>query len=405
MQLPKVYITMLGKFQITIGDKTISDQDNTLKKPFLLLQYLIANRKKNIQQNDIIEALWPHEEIKNPVASLKTLIYRVRKVLEEFHLSEVEFIIQSGGTYRWNHQLPTFLDIDLFEKSIYEGDNTKLSLNERMMKYRNGISLYEGEFLPRISLEPWVVPMTSYYHYVYLNGVYKALAVLLELKLYDEMTSLCNKALEFDPYDEEIHYYLILSLFELKNRKAALQHYRYTCEMLLNKLGITPSDKINTLHKKILETNEKIETNMALIIENLEESEETPGPFYCEYGIFRDIYQFHQRSCKRTGSLLYLGVITAHNRSYQPPDMTLVSEVMEELKGSIQQNIRATDTFTRYSISQFLIMLPQTPGKIGEEVMKRIIRNFYTRYSNLNVQLSYSSNNNVFVTDVRKKSL
>lgn len=38
--------------------------------------------------------------------------------------------------------------------------------------------------------------------------------------------------------------------------------------------------------------------------------------------------------------------------------------------------LRRGDVFTRYSVSQFLIMLPAINYENGEMVMKRIIRNF-----------------------------
>ena len=41
---------------------------------------------------------------------------------------------------------------------------------------------------------------------------------------YGEMIGICQKATAIDPYDEELHYWLILSLYKTGEQQQALQH-------------------------------------------------------------------------------------------------------------------------------------------------------------------------------------
>ena len=54
---------------------------------------------------------------------------------------------------------------------------------------------------------------------------------------------------------------------------------------------------------------------------------------------------------------------------------------MEHLYTSIMASLRCSDVFTRYSISQYLILLPTVTIEKGEMVLKRIISNFRKLYN------------------------
>ncbi len=77
-----IYVNMLGGFSVTIGDKIIVDQNNQAKKPWSLLEYLITFRGRDIPVDELIDLFWKDEASNNPAGALKTLMFRVRKLLE-----------------------------------------------------------------------------------------------------------------------------------------------------------------------------------------------------------------------------------------------------------------------------------------------------------------------------------
>jgi two-component SAPR family response regulator len=81
-------INMFGEFSMTYGCYTVDDQSNRSKKVWTLLEYLITFRNKEISQTDLIELLWPDEESDNPANALKTLLYRVRSVIDQLNCSD-----------------------------------------------------------------------------------------------------------------------------------------------------------------------------------------------------------------------------------------------------------------------------------------------------------------------------
>lgn len=73
-----LYINMLGEFTLRYGENVISDQEGRSKKLWLLIEYLVTFRGKEISQNDLIDLLWPDDSNGNPANTLKTLVHRAR---------------------------------------------------------------------------------------------------------------------------------------------------------------------------------------------------------------------------------------------------------------------------------------------------------------------------------------
>ncbi len=63
---------------------------------------------------------------------------------------------------------------------------------------------------------------------------------------------------------------------------------------------------------------------------------------------------------------------------------------MDELGSSIRNSLRRGDVYSRYSVSQYLMLLPTATYENGEMVLKRIIQNFKKEYSRKDLSITYS---------------
>ena len=79
-----IRVTMLGNFSITRGDATIDDNNNRMRKVWLLLAYLIYNRHNRATQDNYISLMQgaSSQEFDDPGGRLKALFYRARTMLE-----------------------------------------------------------------------------------------------------------------------------------------------------------------------------------------------------------------------------------------------------------------------------------------------------------------------------------
>ncbi len=154
-----VSVTMLGGFSIRVDGNVLTDEINRSQKLWNVLCYLIAHRERNVPQTEFIEMFWSEENSTNPTNALKTLLYRVRALLEPLFEEGLEPVLSQRGSYAWNPAIACEVDADRFEALCQKAKNTELSDHTRMALYREASELYQGDYLPKLSTEMWVVPL------------------------------------------------------------------------------------------------------------------------------------------------------------------------------------------------------------------------------------------------------
>lgn len=389
-KLPTVYINMLGEFSITIDNQTINDQNNQSKKPWSLLEYLITFRNREVSPSELIELIWGDEDSSNPNGALKTLMFRSRKLLTPLGFPPQNLLVQRRGSYAWSQEVTTIADIDLFEALTTKAVNSHDTASEQLDSCLKALDLYKGDFLPKSDWETWVVPISTYYHSLYQKIAHHAIDLLLETENYSKIVDLCQKATQIDPYDENLHFHLIQALFKSGQQHAALEHYNHTVDMLYSEFAITPSEKLKSLYKVIRDTEHGITTDLSIIQDSFLEEGMQGGAFFCEYTVFKDIYQLESRAIERTGDSIYLCVLTLGDINGTLLQQPFLNKGMDALGDAIRSSLRRGDTYSRFSVSQYMILLPTSTYENGELVLKRIIQNFHKLYTRKNMTVNYS---------------
>lgn len=386
----KLQINMLGGFSLRYNGKVIDYQKSRSHKLWLILEYLITFRDKEITQNELIELLWGDEFTENPANTLKTLLHRLRNMLDELgFVPSKEMVIYNRGVYAWNNKLACDIDTDQF-KSLCDLGDEETNVDQKITYYLDALEYYKGDFLPKSSLEPWVVPIHTYYHSEYLRVVRNCIDLLKEQKRTYDIITVCQQAVKIDPYEESLHYELIRAMLETGAQQAALTHYDYVVDLFYTEFGINLSDELTDLYKEIIKTNNSIEVDLNLIREKMQEEKGMPGAFYCEYSLFKEIYHLESRSVTRNGQSVYLCLMSVTDGSNRKVDNKKhQNAAMSQLKNAIQFSLRRGDVFTRYSVSQYLILLPAISYENGEMVLKRIQRNFKKENPHSKVTIIY----------------
>lgn len=387
----KLQIGMLGGFSLTYGDRTVNDQIIRSKKIWIPLEYLIAFRNREVSQNELIELLYPSGKSDNPGNALKTLVFRIRAVLDGLgYMDGRDMLVHYRDSYAWNPDMDFEVDVDRFERLCKKAASAQFGDAERIAAYLEAIDLYKGDFLPMSAYEPWVMPLSAYYHNMYLNAVHSAVEMLRALERHTEVARVCRQAIAIDKYDEFLYYNLILALVELKNPQAALAQYKEMTDIFYGEFGVTPSKELMALYKEIAKDARGVETDLAAIKELMSEESEAGGAFYCEYEVFKDIYRLEVRAAERTGNTLYLCLITANGKTGAPPSVKTLNSAIGKLRACIAGSLRRGDAYARYSVSQFILMLPGTTYETGSVVVERILRRFYRENPRAAVVLSHS---------------
>lgn len=384
------YVEMLGGFSISFNERKISSYSNQAKKPWRLLEYLVANRSKSLSNMDLINTIWGEEGGSNPAGALKTLLFRSRKLLEPFDVPPQKLIVQQQGSYTWTKDYKTEVDVDLFVDLSATALAPDADIDTCIRTGTEAVRLYKGDFLPQSAWEPWVFPVHTYYHNLYIKLVHRLLACYSVNKSYQQIIDLCHRAIAIEAFDEEFHYHLILALYNSGNSRAATEEYARMTDMFYDELGITPSDKLKDLYKVIHENSMQSTTNLNAIQASFQQENMRKGAFFCEYAVFKDIYLLESRAIARTGDSIYLCLFTITELDGEKLKASLLSKVMDEFQGSIIQSLRNGDVFSRFSINQYILLLPASSFEDGKKVLKRIVVNYNKEHARKNVKITYN---------------
>lgn len=387
-----IYAQLFAHLQITEDGITLSQDQIRSDMVTKLLSYLICHRSKGSTVQELTEVLWPDDRSDNPAGALKNLMYRLRNILKKVW-GDGEFVLTRRGSYQWNPELPVQVDAEEFERLCREAREEQ-KLDEKIQKECAAVELYQGKFLPDFSDEYWIMSMSVYYHSLYLAAV-KELAGLLESTgQFEKMERICRKAVEMDQLDEELHCCLLKAYIGENKQNLAANHYRETVDLLYDNLGVRPSEELQAVYDEMMKQIHDQESDLNVIQDELKEEQKKRGAFYCEYGIFKKTYELEIRRAGRLGMAVYLSLVTLHPEkkmeSGSAEYLSLLNTGMDQMQEVLLKSLRSGDVITRYSTSQFLVMLPGCQYENARMVLDRINYNFYSIKKHAKVRIQYS---------------
>lgn len=381
MSFEPVIVKMLGGFSIQRGANSIDDRSNRMRKVWLLLAYLIYHRNTRLTQDNYIALLHgKNDDTVDLSANLKAMFYRVRTMLDQMDgTAGHDLILRKGGTYIWNPDVPLQLDTVEFEQLCREGDSAETEL-ERLELYQKALELYRGDFLPKLSMEAWVMPLNAYYHRIYLETVEKTLLILSSREQWISIGTLCDAALKVEPYSELLYQYRMRSRIALGDRAGALTAYEEMSDLLYSTFGVMPSEESRAIYRDASRTMDSKSLAMDAIREQLQENRTASTALFCDYDFFKVLYQSQARSLIRNGDIVHIALFTVQGQDGKELPRRSLDRAMENLKELLLNSLRQGDIVTQCSLSQLLVLLPQANYENSCAVSTRLTRAFFRQY-------------------------
>ena len=390
--MQQVKIRMLGGFSVSFDGKMVDDSANRMRKVWLLLSYLVYNRKRTASQEQYLTLLQGAggEESADPSGKLKAMFYRVRTMLNTLSpTAGHNWIIHRDGTYCWNNEVDVALDTEEFETLCRTAMETEDG-GERLALYEKALGLYGGDFLPKLSMEPWVIPLSAYYHRLYVETVLETLALLQESAAWQKMAQLCDAALKIEPYSEEIHCRYMRALMMLGRREEAVRLYEDMSEKLFATFGVMPSDESRALYREATRENSVPVVPTDGIREQLTEQGQDGGAMKCEYDFFKLVYQMQARSIGRSGEVVHIALFSLHGYRGKELARRSLDVAMNNLEELMLGNLRQGDLVSRCSVSQLVVMLPQANYENSVMVCQRIEKAFERKFPHSPAKIHFS---------------
>lgn len=373
----KVTIQMMGEFVITVNGREIPSLVARSRKGVALIEYLILNFGKEVPKQRLQSVLWSNQLHANPENALKTLVSRLRKLLNDECEGLGNCIGSTRGAYFWNRlpgmrvDLPEILS--LFERLPREKDDTvKKELFEQLLDDYKGDLFLTGDIEAGASYEAAL-------HGQYMDAIYEYIEFLNDRECYNQIVAVCDKAFLIDKFDERLHLELMQALSAVNRNEEAMAQYEYLAELSRRHLDAEPSEEMQDFYRKMTKSGNRLKFNLDFMRSELARSDDRKGAYICDYDTFRDYCNLERFNMERLGCPLFIGLIML----YENEDTKTLTEeeenAMQTLLSVLQEHLRKGDVIVRYAPTIVAVLLPTVNHTTGNMIMERTRHLFQQR--------------------------
>lgn len=391
--LNRLRITTLGSFQVLIGRNNLVEEHNNSLKIWELFKYLVTFRDELILPEKIISAIWSEADYSDPKRTLRSLVFRLRKILNAQDAGDGEgasLIVYSHGCYKFDASTNCHLDAVEFEEAFHAAcaamkDNPAKAVG----LFKKSVDMYRGDYLTETVGHAWLIPARNHYRRIFLQSVYEVSDLLKDEQDYEEILKICEKVLKHEIYEEEVHFRYIEALAALGKIKQAKNHYKYVEEIFERGMGVKPSNALQQLYRMLFGEIKKSGLDITSIAENLREEFFTSGPMLCEAELFKFLHNLEKRRSERYGQTTSLAILTLSEPDHAMPAAKQLQSGMEELKQTLLTTLRKGDVVAEWNEAQFLVNLPVLNVEQAHRALERVLKKYAELRKNPRLALHY----------------
>ena len=356
-----IEMKMLGGFEILVDGQPVLAQLNQSRKATSLVQYLVLQRGAPVPHKVLIDVLWSGERSGNPDMALRAILHRFRSMIAQEKVAALEnCILTSRGSYRWNPELTTRVDVfrleDLAEEACSAPDEAaSLACYEQMEQ------LYGGRLLPLSASEPWVESLAMHLHAQYRTAMLALLEHYHARKDSERLVALCESGLQKNPRVERLYLELIIALEDLGRHSEAQQVAdRGRAAGCLHQ-EIEPR-QAGGIWRQARRADRNMEADMQRLTALLPDGE-AEGAMTCSFETFGEIYRMQRGLQAQYGVPIFLALFTVTPPRGHDPDET--ERMMAQLGELIHKRMRRCDVAARYTATQYVLLMCGTGGESG----------------------------------------
>lgn len=223
---PELTIKALGRIRVDSREGPLGG--NWLaQRPGQILKYLICERDRVVQADEIAEALWPYGG-RQALSSVRHFIHGLRDKLEpgRSRRGGTPFIVTVRGGYAINRR-HVRIDADVFTQATRDGLNALERGDEDRAGelLELGLSLYRGDLFEDEPYAEWVMPERDRLRAMATDSL-RALSTIA-LSRADQATAVkhLDRLAEFEPFDSDVQRDLMRVLLDSGRRSEAMRRY------------------------------------------------------------------------------------------------------------------------------------------------------------------------------------
>jgi DNA-binding SARP family transcriptional activator len=370
----EIQIYTFGKFQIHNTEYDEKHFHASSDKQCKLLEFMLLNSNRSISVETIIENVYPDNSYSNVKNTLQNNIYRLRKVLKECRVFDMpkKSILYDSGCYALKLDERFNVDFIKFENDIRRGCTCCSGREEGISYLENAFDIYKGEFMPNLEKEDWAIFKRNHFNRLYIKCIKELSNRYFDQERYDDAIRICENALNYEPYEEEIHIKLIEALVKKGDFRAAKKHYSCVTSMFYEEFNISPSEGMQLAYRDLKESIGYADIGNK---DNKEGSDKDIKAHYCSLDELKLVYGLEKKRGKRTGKK-NIPVVFSYSGDYDKLDI-------RKIKYILLSALREGDLVVRLDDRSYIVYLIESEFDMTRKVLERIIRRIKS-YKELN---------------------
>lgn len=238
-----IIINIFDELQIITSKGVLAEKDLKSPKISKLIVYLLLHTRRPASPCEIVQDLWPEDDLTKASINVKSLIYRLQQMFGL--ISDYRLIESTASGYWLNPDLNIITDLDIFE-DLWNKVQVTADLQAKGHLLKKAMELYKHGPMDIYSGEHWFMPTITHYSLRYAGVINKLLSTLDMANDYVCILEYANIAIGAIPESLDAYYWLIYAMnhlgmgeiarSEMKAAKQVLTENDY--QDLLNKLGV-----------------------------------------------------------------------------------------------------------------------------------------------------------------------
>jgi len=380
----KIYVQMLGGFSITVGDEKLDLGSNSKANFLKLTENVLLRGMGGVSKRDLIDGIFGHKSLLDENNSLNNLLHQARTQLKKAGMPGRKIIDGKRGVYapENNPDYEYILDVQEFEDVCLKAKSEKKD-DKKLYYYQKAFGIYGGELLPEFATDYWVILES-----VRLKRLYDDVVDFLgkhykEAEDFEALFDLYDKANKIYP-DNGWQIEMIDALILRKEYKTAYELYTKCAHYYQDELEVPIPDALRSCYERLSDNVRVVTDDIRQIQANIIRKDEKLksemgtrkiGAYLCPFTSFIDVYHVLRRNLERRGSSIFMMLCTLVDYEGKPiQNQEKLNARAEILQQSLSEGLRKGDVYTKYSSSQYLILLIGTKREDCAIIYQRLSR-------------------------------
>ena len=245
---PELTIKALGRIRVDSSEGPLGGSW-LQQRPGQILKYLVCERDRVVQAEEIAEALWPSSG-RQALSSVRHFVHALRDKLEPGRPPRAEstFVVTVRGGYAINRRRVR-IDADTYCEAVRDGlaaaDRDDAGRAEELLEL--AISLYRGDLLEDEPYAEWAMPERDRLRAMATDSLRALTHIALERGDHATAVKHLDRLAEFEPFDSDIHKELLRVLLVAGRRSEARRRFSTFSARLSKEFGASPGFALSDL--------------------------------------------------------------------------------------------------------------------------------------------------------------